>query len=379
MKSKKLIFVFFGFFGLLFAVLVAIIFISDPLRIFHKPIICKNSIETNLRLGNYTLINNYDFDSIILGSSMLDNTSAKEASQILGEKFINLSIDGSDYFERELILNYILNIKNKNIKKIIFSLDTWHFLNQNKGNITYPPHKFDFLYDNKKFNDYKVYFDKYMLTKTLERFIKCENVNLDRPNAWFEIKDHYSRFGGFENWIKNKNNSQIRQAFDIIKNNTQKIKNGKIQSLENLNEQILKSKNYVDEYILKFVSQNPKTEFYLVLPPYSRIYNAIEIRTKKRDFLVTKEVLRYLVEQSQIYKNLKIYAWGDTDYPDNIANYKDLTHYSHKFNSQMLLYLKDGVGLLNSQNFDAYYEKFEQKAKEFDLMPYYGKIKDFAK
>ena len=89
---------------------------------------------------------------------MLDNTSAKEASQILGEKFINLSIDGSDYFERELILNYILNIKNKNIKKIIFSLDTWHFLNQNKGNITYPPHKFDFLYDNKKFNDYKVYF-----------------------------------------------------------------------------------------------------------------------------------------------------------------------------------------------------------------------------
>ncbi|MDA3046051.1 hypothetical protein OFO10_02645 [Campylobacter sp. VBCF_06 NA8] len=375
MKSKKLIFVFFGFFGLLFAVLVTIIFISDPLRIFHKPIICKNSIETNLRLGNYTLINNYDFDSIILGSSMLDNTSAKEASQILGEKFINLSIDGSDYFERELILNYILNIKNKNIKKIIFSLDTWHFLNQNKGNITYPPHKFDFLYDNKKFNDYKVYFDKYMLTKTLERFIKCENVNLDRPNAWFEIEDQYSRFGGFENWIKNKNNSQIRQAFDIIKNNVQKIKNGEIQSLENLDEQILKSKNYVDEYILKFVSQNPQTEFYLVLPPYSRIHNAIEFHTKKRDFLVTKEVLRYLVEQSKTHKNLKIYAWGDTDYPDNIANYKDLTHYSHKFNSLMLEYLRDGTGLLTPQNFDEYYAKFEQKSREFDLMPYYEKIK----
>ena len=86
-----------------------------------------------------------------------------------------------------------------------------------------------------------------------------------------------------------------------------------------------------------------------------------------------------MVKQSENHKNLKIYAWDDTDYPDNIANYKDLAHYSHKFNSQMLLYLKDDTGLLTPQNFDEYYEKFERKSREFDIMPYFEKIKDFIK
>ena len=369
MKSKRLIFIFFGLFGIFCATSMALIFISDPLRVFHKPIICKNSIETNLRLGNYTLIKHYDFDSMIFGTSMLENSSSNEASQILGGKFMNMSISGSDFYERALILNFAF--KNKNLNKIIYSLDTDKFLYQKNGDATFAPSKFDFLYDEIKFNDFKAYFDKYMVVKSISNFAVCKNTNFDRIPAWFELEEFKSRYGGFEKWHKN---SYIPIA-KAIKN----IKENNVQSLENLDEQILKSKNYVDEYILKFVSQNPQTKFYLVLPPYSRIHNAIEFHTKKRDFLVTKEVLRYLVEQSQIYKNLKIYAWGDTDYPDNIANYKDLTHYSHKFNSQMLLYLKDDIGLLTTQNFDEYYEKFEQKAKEFDLMPYYEKIKDFIK
>ena len=376
MKSKKLVLIFLTLFCLIFGVISLVIFFVDPLRIFHKPIICKDNIEIVLRLGDKTLIDHYEFDSIILGTSMLENTSSAEASEILGGKFMNLSIAGGDFLERSLILNYAH--KKKNLKKIIYSLDTDKFLKQRKGDTTYSPLKFYFLYDDNKFNDFKVYFDKYMLTRVGKNLLKCTSQNTDRVNAWFEMQEHKVRFGGFENWLRYKASWLIGEETEKIIDGIQKINNNKIQSLENLDEQILKSKNYVDEYILKFVSQNPQTEFYIVLPPYSRIHNAIEFHTKKRDFLVTKEVLRYLVEQSQIYKNLKIYAWGDTDYPDDIANYKDLTHYSHKFNSQMLLYLKDGTGLLTPENFDAYYEKFEQKSREFDLMPYYEKIKDLT-
>ncbi|MDA3057797.1 hypothetical protein OFN97_02190 [Campylobacter sp. VBCF_05 NA6] len=371
MQSKKFLFIFFGFsFFMIFAFL-SIIWYRDPLHLYHKPYFCKNEIWGNMRLASAGLIKHYDFDSLIFGTSMLENSSAAEANANLGGKFMNLSLSSSDFYERALILDFAF--KHKNLKKIIYSLDTDKFLTQRKGDPNYALSEFNFLYDKNPFNDIKVYFNDVFFRKIV--IPKCKNSDFDRPKAWFKSKNHSVRFGGFENWVKNKDNWQIKNSFKDIKNAATKINNNKIQSLENLDEQILKSKNYVDEYILKFVSQNPQAEFYLVLPPYSRIHNAIEFHTKKRDFLVTKEVLRYLVEQSKAHKNLKIYAWGDTDYPDDIANYKDLTHYSHKFNSQMLEYLRDGTGLLTPQNFDEYYAKFEQKSREFDLMPYYEKIK----
>ncbi|MDA3055038.1 MULTISPECIES: hypothetical protein [unclassified Campylobacter] len=375
MQSKKFVFIFFGFsFFMIFAFLF-VIWYRDPLRLYHKPYSCKNEIWSSMRLSAAGLIKHHDFDSLIFGTSMLENTSAKEANANLGGKFMNLSLSGSDFYERALILDFAF--RHKNFKKIIYSLDTIKFLNQDKGQEYYTLSEFNFLYDEDIFNDIKVYFTDEFLKKIfkLGKKYQCQNSDFDRPNAWFKNESDSVRFGGFENWIKNKDHWHIKDNFKDIKNAVSNMKSGENQSLENLQTQILNSKKYIDDYLLKFVKNKPDTEFLVFLPPYSRIHNAIEFHTKKQDFLVTKEVLRYLVEQSQIYKNLKIYAWGDTDYPDNIANYKDLTHYSHKFNSQMLLYLKDGTGLLTPENFDAYYEKFEQKSREFDLMPYYEKIK----
>ena len=40
-----------------------------------------------MRLQAAGVINNFDFDSVVFGSSMLENTSAKEASKKLGGNF----------------------------------------------------------------------------------------------------------------------------------------------------------------------------------------------------------------------------------------------------------------------------------------------------
>ena len=379
MKNKKLIFVFFGFFIFLCSILAGAMIVIDPLSIFHKPIICKEKIESDTRKGDYAIINAYEFDGMIFGTSMLENTSAKEASQILGGNFMNLSIAGSSFYEREMILNYIFNVKKKNIKQIIYSLDSDKYLRLLKETATTNPRQMQYLYDENKFNDYLVYFEKYLFMAALRNVASCQKSDIYRPTAWYKEKSFEIRFGGFENWVKNKDDGQIKSSFQAIKTAISQIKNGKIQSLANLNEQIVNSKKYIDEYLLKFVANEPDTEFLIVVPPYSRIHNYIEIRTKPNDFLTTKEVLRYLVQKSSEFKNLKIYAWGDTGYPDDIANYKDLTHYSHKFNSLMLSYIRDDIGLLTPENFEKYYAEFEQKSLEFDIMPYYEKIKDFIK
>lgn len=57
------------------------------------------------------IINNYDFDSAILGTSMLVNTSAKEANEILGGRFFNISMQASNFYERSFVLQYAIDKK----------------------------------------------------------------------------------------------------------------------------------------------------------------------------------------------------------------------------------------------------------------------------
>ena len=61
-----------------------------------------NIYKANMRQQAAGIINNYEFDSIILGTSMLENTSAKEADEKLGSKFMNISLSGSNFTKEVL-------------------------------------------------------------------------------------------------------------------------------------------------------------------------------------------------------------------------------------------------------------------------------------
>ena len=120
-KSRILIFSFFGVFIVIFFAFCAVVWYVDPFRLFHQPFMCKNQVYDDMRYNARWFIKSGDYDSIILGTSMLANTSAKEAAELLGGKFINISIWGSSLEQRAILMNYAL--KKKPIKKIIISLD----------------------------------------------------------------------------------------------------------------------------------------------------------------------------------------------------------------------------------------------------------------
>lgn len=76
--------------------------------------------SSNQRVQNAAFINHLDFDSIILGNSYMENTSAKEASDVFGGKFFNLSMSGSNNYERSIVLKRTL--ENHDIKRVILLL-----------------------------------------------------------------------------------------------------------------------------------------------------------------------------------------------------------------------------------------------------------------
>jgi len=377
MQAKRSVKIFISLIILIIIIFFGALYIYDPLKLFHKPWVHKDLSLWDMRQNAAGIINNQNYDSIILGSSVLENTSSAEASKFLGGNFINISISGSDFWERSIVLNYAL--QKKNIKKVIFSLDNYGIVYARKGDIHHKQNNWDFLYDNNPINDFKIYMnDKYLkCLLTFSNKHECVGIKRDpdRPNAWYKLKMHEIRYnGGMGNWFKIKKNMPMHRIFlNTLKTFKQRrlMKRGKSKNIVQL-------KNYLNETILRSAKNYPNTEFIFVLPPYSRVEYAIKAQYYRDDFELYKSSLKYLMDKSIQYHNIKIFGWGNENFVDNLSNYRDFWHFSFQINSLIIKYIQSDKGLLTVSNIDDYLNIFTQKALDYNLSELNDKIEQYA-
>jgi len=326
------------------------VYISDPYMLFHKHWFHKGKIYQNFRIQNYGLIKYENFDSIIMGTSMLENTSANEASEKLGSNFANLSTAGSSFYERYKMLNFAL--QTREIKHIIMSLD-YIFFQVRKTNFSFAPELYE---QNNLLGKVKVYTSDKAF-KCIFRSKKCDFIedNLDRPNAWLNTEINARRFGGFQNWLKvYQEDEQIQSAIAELR----------MQNTD-YSYEYAAYKKVIDTEILPLF-KHQETTFSLIIPPYSAMRWA-----KRKEIL--KDMLKpyaYLVKKTSKLKNVKIYWFYDEDFVYNIAYYKDTTHYHHTVNSLQLDAIKSGTHLLTLENMDKKFTDFITRINNYDLEPF---------
>ncbi|CAM4085776.1 hypothetical protein [Campylobacter armoricus] len=80
-------------------------------------------------------------------------------------------------------------------------------------------------------------------------------------------------------------------------------------------------------------------------------------------------MIKYIIQKSKTFENVKIYGFDDLDYADNIANYKDLNHYNIDMNSMQLDAIKNQTNILTPENMDEYFKIMVEKIKNYDLNP----------
>jgi len=373
MKSKKTVYIFFLFIIINFLIICAIVYVNDPLQVFHKHWIRKkNVLMPDMRMQAAGIINHHEFDSIIIGTSMLENTSSIEASKKLGGNFINISLDGSDFYERSFVIRYA--IEKKKIKKVLFSLDSGGLVLYQKN----LQEDTSYLYDKSRSNDYKAYLNINNLKYLIKFTSSGHHSSLDCPNAWYDNPSNTKRYGGLYNWFEAKNSAQIKKAFKEISDVAKKVKMGEVaQRPRDFQKRVGMARKYIDTYVLYFAESHPETEFVLILPPYSRLNYAMQAQYYKDDFKIYKIMVRYLVLKSKDYPNIKVFGWGNYPFVDNIANYKDPSHYEYKINSWMLSAIMQDEGLLLTDNVDKYLNIFTEKSLKFDLIGFGKKLDDY--
>lgn len=350
MKYKSLIFITILIPITAFAIFMTTAYIRDPLQLYHKNWFGTPKLVDNMREQAYGLIHHYDFDSVIIGSSMLENTSAQEASRLLGGKFINLSLSGAIEYEKAEILNFA--IKRKKIKHIITSLDTY-FSGNKKYEKDYPAGLYTGTPRIKAYLNQR-YFYCILKGKKTPECIGTEK-DFDHPNYWADNLEFKDKFGNYTKW------SAIKQ-FVFSEEQAQYPTTELIR------------KNWRDTYI-SLVKNNPQTQFSFIVPPQTLFKFAV-LEHRRDPFLKHyKDALQYLIKELQNEKNVSFYWFYDTKFPKDVRFYKDQEHYSAEVNSFILKAVAKKSHCLTSKNFDKKFNNFERKISEFNLTPYLKNIK----
>lgn len=348
------------------AALFSALYAYDPLALFHKPWGRPDTVHENMRLQAAGIIRHGDFDSAILGTSILENTSAREASELLGGRFVNISISAGDFFERGLILRDLL--AHRPVREMIYSLD-FIYLNQRKGYWYYPLPTYDFLYDRNPLNDIRAYLNGHFLGCLLRwsGHPDCvgRRVDLDRPNAWMGNPDEVRRFGGLDAWCRAHDSAQIRDVYAKLSEATQAIRTGALQPPDPAQKAL--AIDYIEQNLTSVIKEYPKTQFYLVFPPYSRAKFAIWHQSRPGDAATHLAVVRYLAELASRLPNLQVIGFEDQDFPDDIARYKDIDHFDPGISSLITRSIAQGSHRITAANVEHYLAEATRRAAAFRL------------
>ena len=349
------------------ALLALALYAYDPAQLYHPSWGRAPTVHANLRIQIAGLARHGDFDSIILGTSILENSSADELSAQLGERFVNLSISAGDFYERGLILGHLLQARP--IRQVVWSLD-FIYLNQRRGYRVFPLPTFDFLYDTNPFNDLRLYLNRHFLDCLMHwsDSVACVGrpVTLDRPNAWDGEAEHAARFGGLQNWCKASDHWQMR---DVREKLTTAVARAAAGDLDNSagDANITRAIAYVDNNLLALARRYPATRFRLVFPPYSRAKLAIWHQQQPGAAAAHEAVVRHLAARAAELPNVELYGFEDQNFLDDMSHYKDLDHFDADINRLIATALGDGTQRITVANVDAYLEEARRRARAFDL------------
>lgn len=330
-------------------------YVYDPKHIFSNT---NNYFSDDMRSQAKAYINgNEKVAGIIIGSSMMENTSAYGANQLFfkddnNKIFLNLSLKGSSFAERKVILDYAF--KKRNIKKVIYSLDPvpLHFSPLRQMS-------WQMMYDNNPFNDIFLYFNQKSLQCLLSgsHSKKCFGVkhDLDRPAAWINDPAYSGSFLGICSWTV--------QSRVLLENDLLSYKKDPAIPLYHLDYQ----KEYTRNNILQFLDSHTTTDFYFLIPPYSALYYKIRYEYDSNQISWVKEYLSYFASECDRRDNCHVYGFNDMEFTTELKNYKDPMHYSDKINSYMLESIKNNKHELHSNLLKLYFQNMDALYSEFCL------------
>ena len=341
-NARKWIISFFAIVLSAILLLSGTAYIVDPFFQFR---VKDNSYKLSEWFVSSGLIENYDYDTLILGSSMMQNFDMDVFRKELGVKPLHIGLGGIRLPEIAQLMNAAYDA-NKS-KNLYICVDLSAFTRDDTES-RYPEYllKKDILSRFRYLLSYEVWF----------RYIPVDVgfMLIDLAGVKLPVKFSYSKsIDKLADW-----RLDYKFGKDIVLENYKKgrFKVSEVNT-DNLYERMIA---HIDEYMNRFDFGKGKHIFFF--PPYSSLFwNKAADNGYFDTYLKAKQ---YFFEAAT-ERGAVVYDFQCADLTMDLDNYKDNSHYRQEINDWMVKCFADGDYQVVSENYGACQEKLIENTQNF--------------
>ena len=336
------------------AIIGTLVIIVDPYFHYHKPLKgLKYALPNEEIYTNDGIIRNFDYDGVIIGSSMIRNYKNSKFDRLFGVKSIKIPYDGAPIERINRDMEKILST-HPDVKYILRSVeeDTLLYIPGNIQPMWYP----EYLYDNNIFNDYLYILNKRVIFSELKKVAKLtlkkqSDLDFDKYLNWEKFVDR-EKADPFKFYDRGKKDKEREPE----------LSEDEIQRLD----------KYIEQNLLKIPKEYPDTKFIYFFAPYSilhwdRLYQEGDIKKMI-------EVEKYTIEKILTCDNIELYGFYDNyDMITNMKNYRDQIHHYSNISDSILEWIHEGKHRLTKENYMEYLNKNREFYVNYDYDSIFNK------
>ncbi len=321
----------------------------DPFFHYHAPIEGVSYLFENERYQNDGILRNYEYDSVIIGTSMTQNFKSSEADALFGVNSVKVPMAGGYFKEIGDRLRAGYNSGNE-IKQVIVSLDMLSVI-ADKDAVSatdYP----EYLYDNNIFNDVR-----YLLNKTVLVEYTAEVIRRTLAHERADTFDDYSSWAHLNVFGRERTMASYQRPDQVP------TSNGSTGLTE---DRLASIKENLSQNIISIAREHPETTFYCFIPPYSILKIDSWYRTNTHDYCydVYMESARMLLAE----ENIRVFCfYDDTELISNLDTYRDYMHYNGEVNSHILECMARGEHELSADTLTEYFDALREFYGAYDF------------
>jgi len=354
-KNKRWCIVFFCLVIFMLGGLASVTVIIDPFFHYHKPLEqLEYPMKTDYQLYiNNGVLRNFDYDALIIGSSMTENFKTSQLDELFGVHSVKTGFAGNSLYVFSTNIQTAID-EQEDLSMVLTCLDVTR-LRDHKDFMEYDMSKYPtYLYDDNIFNDVQYVLNKDILLEETYDVIKYtqdgnQSTTFDEYCNWMDE----SEFGA-ENVLARYQRIDKKEATK------------EAQEAQSVHLQSNVMQNVVD-----LAKANPQVEFYVFFPPYSICWWDYMDRFGAVEWQI--DVIEYTTELVLECENVHLYAfYEEYDIICDLENYRDITHYSESINEQILIWMANGEHELTKENYEQYFEDMKTFYMQHDYDAYFN-------
>lgn len=302
----------------------ALVVFVDPFQVYRLATRYIPPIDNTTQVyANAGIVRQYDYDGVVVGTSVTENFRPTQLDSLFGGRHIKLCTSAGTAYNHALLLD--LAFRTHEVGHVLYGLDVYSFiarLDQTGSDVPL------YLYDDCLLNDVQYWFNRSVLGSFLPRCLRTWGQRQDDS-----IRDSmYCWAGRDEYGYAMLYSALFTQPSEVLPAQT--------------HEAI--ARQNLETHLLPDIEAHPQTHFDIFFPPYSAAeWSNMASRGTLEAMLALRGVC---YDALSGYENVTLYDFAAReDWVLTIANYKDTLHYGQWINDAIAESIAAGDGVVTDR------------------------------